>query len=87
MSSLSLKASEGSNGNHTHCWLQSRGQAAHRQEVGREDFFCCFQQQKILRHLLPRQKTQHGLAEEDVDVGEEVMKEVVEGYTQEAGVR
>ena len=30
---------------------------------------------------------QHGLAEEDVEVGEEVMKEVVQGYTQEAGVR
>ena len=52
-----------------------------------KNIFCCFQQQEILRHLLPRQKTQHGLAEEDVDVGEEVMKEVVEGYTKEAGVR
>ena len=30
---------------------------------------------------------QHGLAEEDVEVDEEVMKEVVQGYTQEAGVR
>jgi len=39
------------------------------------------------RHLLPRQRMQHGLAEEDVEVGEEVMKEVVQGYTQEAGVR
>jgi len=39
------------------------------------------------RHLLPRQRLQHGLAEEDVEVGEEVMKEVVQGYTQEAGVR
>ena len=39
------------------------------------------------RHLLPRQRKQHGLAEEDVDVEEEVIKEVVQGYTQEAGVR
>ena len=39
------------------------------------------------RHLLPRQRMQHGLSEEDVEVGEEVMKEVVQGYTQEAGVR
>ena len=39
------------------------------------------------RHLLPRQRKQHGLAEEDVDVEEEVLKEVVQGYTQEAGVR
>ena len=39
------------------------------------------------RHLLPRQRLQHGLAEEDVEMGEEVMKEVVQGYTQEAGVR
>jgi len=39
------------------------------------------------RHLLPRQRMQHGLSEEDVEVDEEVMKEVVQGYTQEAGVR
>jgi len=39
------------------------------------------------RHLLPRQRMQHGLAEEDVEMDEEVMKEVVQGYTQEAGVR
>jgi len=39
------------------------------------------------RHLLPRQRKQHGLAEEDVEVDEEVMKELVQGYTQEAGVR
>ena len=30
---------------------------------------------------------QHGLEEENVEVDEEVLKEEVQGYTQEAGVR
>ena len=45
MSTLYLKTSEGSNGNYTHCWLQSRGQAAHSQEVGQNQeriFLICF---------------------------------------------
>ena len=90
MSTLPLKASEGSNGNYTHCWLQSRRQAAHSKEVGQiksgENLVWLFPM-IFSRHLLPRQRLQHGLAEEDVEVGEEVMKEVVQGYTQEAGVR
>ena len=52
----------------------------------KRDKFVC-QLLFYFRHLLPRQRKQHGLAEEDVEVDEEVMKELVQGYTQEAGVR
>lgn len=39
------------------------------------------------RHLLPRQVREHGLAKGSVRMGDAALKNVIEGYTREAGVR
>ena len=39
------------------------------------------------RHLLPRQITEHGLAPKTVRMTDRVLRETIEGYTREAGVR
>ena len=39
------------------------------------------------KHLLPRQITEHGLAPKAVKLTDRVMRELIEGYTREAGVR
>jgi ATP-dependent Lon protease len=38
-------------------------------------------------HLLKKQRTEHGLAEEDVRISKEALVEVLQKYTREAGVR
>ena len=38
-------------------------------------------------HLLPRQRREHGLADTDLQIPELVLQGLVQGYTQEAGVR
>lgn len=40
-----------------------------------------------VRHLLPKQKRDHGLEEQQLDVNEDVMRMVIRHYTREAGVR
>ncbi len=39
------------------------------------------------RYLLPRQKTENGLQNDDVSLNDEVLSAIVRGYTREAGVR
>ncbi|UHA74379.1 endopeptidase La [Paenibacillus sp. 481] len=39
------------------------------------------------RHLLPKQKREHGLSEEQLAVGEDGIQRVIREYTREAGVR
>ena len=39
------------------------------------------------RHLLPKQIEAHGLAAKSVKVSDKVMRQLIEGYTREAGVR
>jgi ATP-dependent Lon protease len=39
------------------------------------------------RHLLPKQKREHGLKDNQVIVSDELIRMVVEGYTRESGVR
>jgi ATP-dependent Lon protease len=39
------------------------------------------------RHLLPKQRRDHGLSEETLEVSENVLRSVVREYTREAGVR
>ncbi|HYG59792.1 MAG TPA: S16 family serine protease, partial [Symbiobacteriaceae bacterium] len=39
------------------------------------------------RHLLPKQRKDHGLTEETVEVSENVLRSIVREYTREAGVR
>ncbi len=39
------------------------------------------------KHLLPKQIAQHGLEEKSVKIADRVMRQVIEGYTREAGVR
>ncbi len=39
------------------------------------------------RHLLPKQITAHGLAAKSVRVSDKVMRQLIEGYTRESGVR
>jgi len=39
------------------------------------------------RHLLPKQRTDHGLSEENLEVSENVLRSIVREYTREAGVR
>lgn len=43
--------------------------------------------QILKRHLLPKQISAHGLKPRSVKMTETVMKEIIEGYTREAGVR
>jgi ATP-dependent Lon protease len=38
-------------------------------------------------HLLPKQMTEHGLKDSQVEVSEDVLKSIINGYTREAGVR
>ncbi len=39
------------------------------------------------RHLLPKQRKEHGLSEETLEVSENVLRSIVREYTREAGVR
>ncbi len=39
------------------------------------------------RHLLPKQITAHGLAAKSVKMSDKVLRQLIEGYTREAGVR
>ncbi len=39
------------------------------------------------KFLLPKQLKLHGLKEDQVDISEEVLKEIIDGYAREAGVR
>ncbi len=39
------------------------------------------------RHLVSKQKTQHGLKEEEMSISEEAIREIIQFYTKEAGVR
>jgi len=39
------------------------------------------------RHLLPKELERHGLSENDLTLSEEALRELVESYTREAGVR
>ncbi|HWI62319.1 MAG TPA: endopeptidase La [Symbiobacteriaceae bacterium] len=39
------------------------------------------------RHLLPKQRKDHGLSEETIEVSENVLRSIVREYTREAGVR
>jgi ATP-dependent Lon protease len=39
------------------------------------------------RHLLPKQRTDHGMNEETLEVSENVLRSIVREYTREAGVR
>lgn len=39
------------------------------------------------RHLLPKQSKEHGLSEEDLLITDKVLKQVINGYTRESGVR
>ncbi|MFZ5817172.1 MAG: endopeptidase La [Bacillota bacterium] len=39
------------------------------------------------RHLLPKQRRDHGLTEENLEVSENVLRSIVREYTREAGVR
>jgi len=39
------------------------------------------------RHLLPKQRKNHGLSEENLEVSENVLRTIVREYTREAGVR
>ncbi|HLO02915.1 MAG TPA: endopeptidase La [Symbiobacteriaceae bacterium] len=39
------------------------------------------------RHLLPKQRTEHGLTEQNFEVSENVLRSIVREYTREAGVR
>ena len=40
-----------------------------------------------LRHLLPKQVKAHGLRPQNVTIGENVLRTLIQGYTREAGVR
>ena len=40
-----------------------------------------------LNHLMPRQLSDHGLSREKIHFTEEALKEIIKGYTREAGVR
>ncbi|MBB6672299.1 endopeptidase La [Cohnella nanjingensis] len=44
-------------------------------------------QQIALRHLLPKQKRDHGLTEEQLEIEPDVMLQLIRGYTRESGVR
>ncbi len=39
------------------------------------------------RHLLPKELERHGLGDEDIVLSQEALKELIESYTREAGVR
>jgi ATP-dependent Lon protease len=39
------------------------------------------------RHLLPRQKEAHGLADKKFKIGDKVLEKIIEDYTRESGVR
>ncbi|MBR1607920.1 MAG: endopeptidase La [Clostridia bacterium] len=39
------------------------------------------------RHLLPKEVTEHGLQKGSVKIGDPAMRQIIEGYTREAGVR
>ncbi|MDH3627948.1 MAG: endopeptidase La [Acidobacteriota bacterium] len=39
------------------------------------------------RHLVPRQQTEHGQTEENIEFSDEAIRAVINGYTREAGVR
>jgi len=39
------------------------------------------------RHLIPKQLKEHGLTAEQVDLSEEVLREIIDGWAREAGVR
>lgn len=39
------------------------------------------------KYLIPKQKENHGLKSKDFELGEDVLKKIVEGYTRESGVR
>lgn len=39
------------------------------------------------RHLLPKQQKDHGMTEEDLSIPETVMRQLINGYTRESGVR
>ncbi len=48
------------------------------------------QEEKVriaLDHLLPKQRREHGLAEEQLTMGAEAIDRIISGYTREAGVR
>jgi len=38
-------------------------------------------------HLLPKQLGEHGIGKEQLDIGDEVISEIIQSYTREAGVR
>jgi ATP-dependent Lon protease len=38
-------------------------------------------------HLLPKQLGEHGIGKDQLDIGDEVLKEIIHSYTREAGVR
>ncbi len=39
------------------------------------------------RHLLPKQLSEHGLSEENVEITDQALEEIIDHYTREAGVR
>lgn len=39
------------------------------------------------RHLLPKQKREHGLKDNQVNISDDLIRSVIEGYTRESGVR
>jgi ATP-dependent Lon protease len=39
------------------------------------------------RHLLPRQLTRHGLTKSQLQVSDDVLRQIISGYTRESGVR
>ena len=39
------------------------------------------------KYLIPKQKTNHGLAEKDFDLSDAAIEKIIEGYTRESGVR
>ncbi|MCC3375741.1 endopeptidase La [Cohnella sp. REN36] len=44
-------------------------------------------QQIALRHLLPKQKRDHGLTDDQLEIEPDVMLQLIRGYTRESGVR
>ena len=43
--------------------------------------------QILKKHLFPKQIAEHGLKPEMLEIGDDVMRHIIEGYTREAGVR
>jgi ATP-dependent Lon protease len=59
-----------------------------RMEIIQLDGYTEYEKVQIaIRHLIPRQREQHGLGEDEVTFMEDAVAKIIQGYTREAGVR